>query len=99
MMSTGLNQFLISSGESYGLRCTVEPSTDERRDPTKSIPAGVRFLSDLLRKLGSEDGMIVAYNKGAGGAQKYLKKNGSFAGVDYLTHIRARQQKYLHLDA
>ena len=101
IMSTGLVQFLIATGEKYGLRSTIDPATDERRDPDKNIMAAFHFLSDLKATFpGDEDAAIAAYNAGAGGVKNYKKKHGG-VGVPnpaYVQHVRAKQEKYRVFD-
>lgn len=101
IMSTGMWQFLIATGESYGLHSTVDAATDERRDPAKSTKAAFKFLSSLLASFpGDENAAIAAYNAGAGGVHGYQKKHGG-KGVpnqSYVDHINAKRAKYRHLD-
>ncbi len=101
LMSRGLVQMLISTGEDYGLHATEDPSTDERRTPEKSLAAAVRLLEDLLHHWGDLDTALAAYNTGSGNVALYRKANGGIGvpNQDYVDHIHARAQKYLSLDS
>jgi hypothetical protein len=101
VMSTGVMQFIISTGEAYGLTSTVEAATDERRNPAKAIMAGAHLLSDLLRKFdGSVGDALSAYNAGSGAVIEYKKKHGNdgYARASYVKHVTDKQVKYLDLD-
>lgn len=97
IMSTGPWQFLIGTGEAFGLRATVDPSTDDRRDPNKSTMAAFRFLSGLLTKYKSkgEQYAIASYNAGSGAIDKAFPR---IPNQDYVDHIKSKRAKYLHLD-
>ena len=75
----GLWQFMPESARGYGLR-VVEDEVDERLSPVKSTDAGVRFLTDLYRKLGSWDLALAAYNVGPYGVTARLARVGGQAG-------------------
>ncbi|HEV3190332.1 MAG TPA: lytic transglycosylase domain-containing protein, partial [Polyangiaceae bacterium] len=75
----GLWQFMPESARGYGLR-VVEDEVDERLNPVKSTDAGVRFLTDLFRKLGSWDLALAAYNVGPYGVTARLARVGGQAG-------------------
>jgi soluble lytic murein transglycosylase-like protein len=89
VMSRGLVQFLIGTGEQYGLRATEDPATDERRDPSKAIPAAARFLDSLIHKYGTEERALSAYNTG---------RPDSAHGAGYASRVQARREKYGDLD-
>ena len=90
VMSRGLVQFLIGTGELYGLRCTVDPATDERRDPDKCVLAAAHLLSDLLRKFGTIERALSAYNTGKPGSKHGL--------TVYAPHVLGKAKKYRDLD-
>lgn len=79
--ATGLWQFMIVTGENYGL--TVNSLLDERCDPIKSSYAAANYLSDLYKIFGDWNLVIAAYNCGpdkinqaihrANGAKDYWK--------------------------
>lgn len=98
IMSTGPWQFLIATGEAFGLRATVDPATDERRDPAKSTLAAFRFLSSLLTKYSKkgEKYAIASYNAGSGAVDKAYP---NIPNQSYVDHIQAKRAKYLHLDS
>jgi hypothetical protein len=75
----GLWQFMPESAKGYGLR-VVDDEVDERLSPVKSTDAGVRFLTDLYRKLGSWDLALAAYNVGPYGVTARLARVGGKAG-------------------
>jgi membrane-bound lytic murein transglycosylase D len=53
---------------------------DERRNPVKATDAGVRFLTDLHRKLGAWDLALAAYNAGPYGVAGRIARVGGHAG-------------------
>ena len=72
--ASGLWQFMISTGKSYGLE--INSLVDERRDPIKSTDAACRHLKDLYDIYGDWNLVIAAYNCGAGNVNKAIKRAG-----------------------
>jgi|HubBroStandDraft_1064217.scaffolds.fasta_scaffold01078_11 transglycosylase-like protein with SLT domain len=75
----GLWQFMPESARAYDLQ-VVEDELDERMNPVKSTDAGVRFLTDLHRKLGAWDLALAAYNAGPYGVATRIARVGGHAG-------------------
>jgi membrane-bound lytic murein transglycosylase D len=75
----GLWQFMPESARAYDLQ-VVEDEVDERMNPVKATDAGVRFLTDLHRKLGAWDLALAAYNAGPYGVAARLARIGGHAG-------------------
>lgn len=72
--ATGLWQFMLRTGKSYGLE--VNSLVDERRDPYKSTEAAVRYLKDLYTIYGDWNLVIAAYNCGPGNVNKAIARSG-----------------------
>lgn len=72
--ATGLWQFMLRTGKSYGLE--VNSLVDERRDPYKSTDAAVRYLKDLHTIYGDWNLVIAAYNCGPGNVNKAIARSG-----------------------
>ena len=75
----GLWQFMPDSARAYDLQ-VIEDEVDERMNPVKATDAGVRFLTDLHRKLGAWDLALAAYNAGPYGVAARIAQVGGHAG-------------------
>lgn len=72
--ATGLWQFMITTGQQYGLK--VNSLIDERRDPMKASYAAAHYLSDLYRIFGDWNLVIAAYNAGPDNINKAIRRAG-----------------------
>ncbi len=72
--AVGLWQFMRSTGELYQLNSRPSYWIDERRDPVKSTRAAMRHLKDLYKEFGDWQIALAAYNRGAGGVSRSMKK-------------------------
>lgn len=76
--ATGLWQFMLKTGQTYGLK--VNNYVDERRDPVKASYAAARYLSDLYKIFGDWNLVIAAYNCGPGNVNKAIHRARLAAG-------------------
>lgn len=70
--ATGLWQFMLRTGRSYGLE--VNTFVDERSNVEKSTEAACKYLKDLYGMYGDWTLVIAAYNCGQGNVNKALKR-------------------------
>ncbi|MDR2690901.1 MAG: transglycosylase SLT domain-containing protein [Dysgonamonadaceae bacterium] len=70
--ASGLWQFMMATGKSYGLE--INSLIDERLDPVKSTVAACRYLKDLYDIYGEWSLVIAAYNCGAGNVNKAIRR-------------------------
>lgn len=72
--ATGLWQFMLATGKTYGLQ--VNSLVDERRDPIKASFAAAHYLSDLYKVFGDWNLVIAAYNCGPANVNKAIQRSG-----------------------
>lgn len=72
--ATGLWQFMMRTGQGYGLE--VNSLVDERRDPHKATEAAARYLKDLFSIYKDWNLVIAAYNCGPGNVNKAIARSG-----------------------
>lgn len=72
--ATGLWQFMLATGKTYGLE--VNSLVDERRDPVKASYAAAHYLSDLYKIFGDWSLVIASYNCGPGNINKAIHRAG-----------------------
>lgn len=72
--ATGLWQFMLKTGKSYGLE--VNSYVDDRRDPIKSTWAAARYLRDMYDIYKDWNLVIAAYNCGPGNINKAIRRAG-----------------------
>lgn len=70
--AVGLWQFMKVTAKLNGLK--INEWLDERRDPNKATEAAVRELKNLYSEFGTWELALAAYNYGANGVRKRIKK-------------------------
>ena len=77
--ASGLWQFMLHTGKSYGLE--TNSLVEERFDPQKSTWAAVRYLKDLFNIYKDWNLVLAAYNCGPGNINKAIRRAGG--STDY----------------
>jgi soluble lytic murein transglycosylase-like protein len=89
--ATGLMQLMPATGAEYGAA--------DLFDARQNIEAGARFLGELLKRYGSRDLALAAYNAGAGAVDRY---NGRIPPYDetqrYVVKVNSLYACYTHAD-
>jgi membrane-bound lytic murein transglycosylase D len=83
--AVGIWQFIMSTGQLYGLNADGSQWIDERRDPIKSTRAAMRHLRDLYNELGDWHLAIAAYNCGINAVQRAIAQYGKPDSVSFWT--------------
>lgn len=76
--AAGLWQFMPSTARGMGLN--VDRLLDERRDPYRSTPPALDYLSELQQRFGSWFLALAAYNGGPGRLERILRSRGGEPG-------------------
>ena len=91
--AVGLWQFIKSTGQAYGLQ--IGALIDERMDPEKSSEAAAKYLHNLYQEFNDWTLVLAAYNSGAGGVRKAIKKAGSNSYWDVYEYLPRETRSYL----
>lgn len=89
--ATGLMQLMPSTGEKYGAADLL--------DARQNIAAGARFLRELLKRYGSRDLALAAYNAGAGAVDRYGGRIPPYDETQrYVLKVNDLYARYAHAD-
>jgi hypothetical protein len=83
----GLMQLMPSTAQELGVNPFI---------PEQNIEGGVRYFSQMLKKFGSIDLALVAYNAGPGFAERYLRGQAALYGEtrDYVNNVLAKLSQF-----
>lgn len=94
--ASGLWQFMLPTGKSYGL--TINSLVDERRDPVESTRAACRYFKDMYEIYEDWALVIAAYNCGPGNVNKALRRaNGKTDFWDIFQYLPRETRSYVPL--
>jgi len=89
--ATGLMQLMPATGAEYGAA--------DLFDARQNIAAGARFLGDLLKRYGSRDLALAAYNAGAGAVDRYGGRIPPYDETQrYVAKVNGLYARYAHAD-
>ncbi|MDN7452302.1 lytic transglycosylase domain-containing protein [Burkholderia cenocepacia] len=88
--ATGLMQLMPATGSAYGAR--------DLFDRRQNIAAGARLLRDLLKRYGSRELALAAYNAGPGAVDRHGRRVPPFAETrQYVVSVSDRYAQYRQL--
>jgi soluble lytic murein transglycosylase-like protein len=87
----GLMQVTQETGASLARDLGIE--NPDLMNPVTNIKLGTYYLACLIRRYGSYDKALTAYNRGEGGLQSYMASTGT-AQSDYSITVLRNQAKY-----
>lgn len=89
--ASGLWQFMLRTGKSYGLE--NNSLVDERRDPIKSTWAAARYLKDLYSIYKDWNLVLAAYNCGPGNVNKAIRRADGATDYWAIYHFLPRETR------